>query len=83
MDKICIDQKCVDGIRCSSDRDCSIGERCESDGTGGYCTDAAVELLGDMGIAPDGGLWTCNETSAPRDSDADRIQMQAVAQQIV
>ncbi|MGB0647873.1 MAG: hypothetical protein ACPGQS_11895 [Bradymonadia bacterium] len=62
MDKVCIDQKCVDGVRCTSDRECSIGERCESDGTGGYCTEASIEPLGDMGIVPDGGLWTCNET---------------------
>lgn len=62
MDKICVDQKCVDGVRCSSDRECSIGERCESDGTGGYCTEAEVDPLGDMGIVPDGGLWTCNDT---------------------
>lgn len=64
QDRVCIDSKCVEGTRCTSDRECEIDETCETDGTGGLCTTSSPEPdpLGDMGVAPDGGIWSCNAT---------------------
>ena len=62
QEQVCINQKCTDGTRCSSDRNCEVGQVCETDSTGGFCTDSVPDMLGDMGIAPDGGIWTCNDT---------------------
>jgi hypothetical protein len=62
QDRVCIDLNCVEGTRCTSDRECEVGEVCETDGTGGFCTNRTVDPLGDMGVAPDGGIWSCNDT---------------------
>lgn len=61
VDQVCTNQKCVPGTRCSSDRECQIGEMCRIDRTGGFCTDDVQTSLGDMGVSPDGGIWTCND----------------------
>jgi hypothetical protein len=61
LDQICTDQKCVPGTRCNSDRECEVGEMCQNDGSGGFCTEDVQSPLGDMGVSPDGGIWTCND----------------------
>ena len=60
MDDVCGYNRCVTGTRCSRDSDCNPNQECERVIFPGRCVDRAGALPPDMGMAPDGGIWTCN-----------------------
>ena len=56
---VCLYYKCLPGTRCSMDSDCNPNEECERELFPGRCVEREEEETPDMGVAPDGGIWTC------------------------
>ena len=61
-EEVCELNRCVTGTRCTRDSDCGPQQECEQDFFPGRCVDSDTPGAPDMGMAPDGGIWTCEGT---------------------